>query len=210
MYICFNTASVLIQLHSNLLSRRVTMFQYSFCSYSTGLARVKTEEKEVFQYSFCSYSTERGRVFSRRVRLFQYSFCSYSTKQRRLMRYLQTCFNTASVLIQRVFRIITCKGCVVSIQLLFLFNGRIPIPIVWDRRVSIQLLFLFNMIRDSVSLMSFVFQYSFCSYSTRYKTDNPSKNASFNTASVLIQRACCTGQSVADCVSIQLLFLFNL
>ena len=120
------------------------MFQYSFCSYSTGTIGLPCCNMVWFQYSFCSYSTYTKYTHRRcttavsiqllflfnhcglpvevKLFLFQYSFCSYSTYcgKRRIIK----------------------------------------------RFVSIQLLFLFNHNLQTHRNTSRMFQYSFCSYST--------------------------------------------
>ena len=65
----------------NMESRRV-LFQYSFCSYSTVTECYKVLHRDRFQYSFCSYSTRSCLTWSQD----------------------ESCFNTASVLIQRIIR----------------------------------------------------------------------------------------------------------
>ena len=99
--------------------------------------------------------------------LFQYSFCSYSTITGRWNRRIFFCFNTASVLIQRVF--------IVERKWFFRFN---------TASVLIQL----DTLRPLPSFLWF--QYSFCSYSTAKRLKWHLENASFNTASVLIQQYC--------------------
>ena len=141
-----------------------------------------------FQYSFCSYSTCFKMSALRFCFTFQYSFCSYSTKIDAGMGKLNTCFNTASVLIQLTLGRFRENKNNVSIQLLFLFN--IPWRKCWVYFgfVSIQLLFLFNTKKTNYLILGNKFQYSFCSYSTRL-----GKAGKINIS-----------------VSIQLLFLFNL
>ena len=102
----------------------IARFQYSFCSYSTLSTTQKGGTERKFQYSFCSYSTQSTpttvmkptRVSIQLLFLFnfhypdrkfalvqfQYSFCSYSTSLFAGIRIPDTCFNTASVLIQPI------------------------------------------------------------------------------------------------------------
>ena len=120
--------------------------------------------------------------------MFQYSFCSYSTLKQVRRKHKIRCFNTASVLIQ--------------------------------------------LHSVSIGNADIMFQYSFCSYSTKSYSAGVSSGYSFNTASVLIQldsydlrycgsimfqysfcsysTACICPWHRGVCVSIQLLFLFNI
>ena len=98
--LCFNTASVLIQLLPGTMQIKCMLFQYSFCSYSTFSPVFQLRVVILFQYSFCSYSTHQDYLPVPVFLQFQYSFCSYSTERSRVS------FPFSSV----------------SIQLLFLFN----------------------------------------------------------------------------------------
>mgnify|MGYP006068085911 CR=1 FL=1 len=137
---------------------------------------------------------------------FQYSFCSYSTVSFGREQHCFGRFNTASVLIQPSNTI--CHGIrfVVSIQLLFLFNGMWRREILADgcfntASVLIQLeglegnafrkLFQYSFCSYSTkcppkSIETRMFQYSFCSYSTGI-LQLDGAGVGFNTASVLIQ-----------------------
>ena len=116
---------------------------------------------------------------------FQYSFCSYSTVSFGREQHCFGRFNTASVLIQPSNTI--CHGIrfVVSIQLLFLFNG------MWRREILAD--GCFNTASVLIQLEGLegnafrkLFQYSFCSYSTGI-LQLDGAGVGFNTASVLIQ-----------------------
>ena len=98
--------------------------------------------------------------------------------------------------------------CVVSIQLLFLFN--MDAGQALGRRTEFQYSFCSYSTKYGMKFYKVDwFQYSFCSYSTRTYTAEDITNYRFNTASVLIQQnriaSCCW----FEVVSIQLLFLFN-
>ena len=143
---CFNTASVLIQLLFPCILHILGVFQYSFCSYSTFLrlgflipnfsfntasVLIQRETKIYFRNIFQCFNTASVLIQPRLITnplcqnvRFQYSFCSYSTRTRNIRR----------------------KNSSVSIQLLFLFN--------YQERI--------------VMINKLMFQYSFCSYSTSY------------------------------------------
>ena len=168
----FNTASVLIQLATLINRIQGTLFQYSFCSYSTEEARKELEWQKVSIQLLFLFNREK------------------LTHQRR-----KKGFNTASVLIQQISCAVIPCIVFVSIQLLFLFNRKLKKKKSVGRKVSIQLLFLFNVFLQcsycqklvvSIQLLflfnilfpengfkKIKFQYSFCSYSTRSREYSP-------------------------------------
>ncbi len=97
------------------------------------------------------------------------------------------CFNTASVLIQRIS--FFCKlGNILRFNTASVLIQRMEKRKRCGKRfVSIQHLFLFNANRFSVVGQTGAFQYSICSYSTAEGKTSTSIFTSFNTASVLIQ-----------------------
>ena len=124
----------------------------------------------LFQYSFCSYST----VYIIRNcvgRKFQYSFCSYSTKVLGGKCTLTTSFNTASVLIQPNRKNNARWFSKVSIQLLFLFNQRVQIYLILTKCFNTASVLIQQECLEELDKMR-EFQYSFCSYSTQNLTTN--------------------------------------
>ena len=126
----------------NSIKKEVQKFQYSFCSYSTrppyiyskllfcfNTASVLIQQiVRIFPMQIISFNTasvliqqEEAREELERI-AFQYSFCSYSTLKNLTKNMAQSCFNTASVLIQQLASISHLYSWSVSIQLLFLFN----------------------------------------------------------------------------------------
>ena len=97
---CFNTVSVLIQLHLNKTFYESVIVSIQLLFLFNQHFQVRTHPLNLFQYSFCSYSTmiwwrtliilicfNTASVLIQRFNtkmmpigiLFQYSFCSYST-----------------------------------------------------------------------------------------------------------------------------------
>ena len=119
---CFNTASVLIQRTENQLWVQLTLFQYSFCSYSTQTKCQRSLRQVVsIQLLFLFNSVRKQKrecmlCFNTASVLIQLCVC---------VQLLQTVhsFNTASVLIQQSYRRWSRRSKIVSIQLLFLFNS---------------------------------------------------------------------------------------
>ena len=125
--------------------KKEILFQYSFCSYSTGnapkisLPNVSFNTASVLiQQSLTRMRKEISLVSIQLLFLFNTLFAKKTS--------IGFCFNTASVLIQRRYLFSASEVVGVSIQLLFLFNVKFVLRLYSQWLVSIQLLFLFNWI----------------------------------------------------------------
>ena len=121
----FNTASVLIQPDKVAIERKMNLFQYSFCSYSTSLCQGINCINHRFNTASVLiqpvHPSTSGNCYRVSIQLlflfnvssaliidvqleFQYSFCSYSTNSFFNFQCVWLRFNTASVLIQHVLK----------------------------------------------------------------------------------------------------------
>ena len=81
-WVCFNTASVLIQHNTGNIIEFEAEFQYSFCSYSTKVLGGKCTLTTSFNTASVLIQPT-GANLSNPDEMFQYSFCSYSTRMSR-------------------------------------------------------------------------------------------------------------------------------
>ena len=162
----FNTASVPIQLlyFSTSLPCKTISIQLLFLFNLTN--KGLSLSSSIFQYSFCSYSTNICISLISSSDLFQYSFCSYSTMTKEEIKDLYSNFNTASVPIQPR-RMETENQRLGEFQYSFCSYSTLSVkPSRKILAISIQLLFLFNLKTNQTFPKTVLFQYSFCSYST--------------------------------------------
>ena len=165
---------------------KIIGFQYSFCSYSTTCSSFALRFVSLFQYSFCSYSTRREKVkqsyhesFNTASVLIQQGMKGFVlggikvsiqllflfNKQQRENKYLQRDVSIQLLFLFNSEEMQSLHKNIVSIQLLFLFNVGQNLTIDTDRSFNTASV-LIQLIKQSIEEKVYLFQYSFCSYST--------------------------------------------